>query len=181
MESRVYEVGQPFAPNRTSWPETVTYSFRDGRHEMVAFRRRPSLAEIEALTERPSEFALYVDGDVLLLLFRFHSLELDPVIDWSGAPFTIHLLPETERQLPAEAPGRSQLEVVVVNADTGLVTGRRTLTLDEAFTTALHEAIRMQAKRPWPRTDYDRALRQIYSSRRTGELARLAQHRTRGL
>lgn len=181
MESRDYEVGQPFDPSRTTWPETVTYRYRDGQHELVAFRRRPSMAEIEALTEGPSEFALYVDGDLLLLLYRFHSLELDPVIDWSDSPFTIHRVPEHERQLPPDGPGRGQLRVVLVDAATGLVTGARTITLDEAFTTALHDAMREQAARPWSSTDYERTLRQLYSRHRTAELARLAQHRSRGV
>jgi hypothetical protein len=179
MESRVYEVGQAFDPSRTTWPETVRYSYRDGQHELVAFRRRPSMAEIEALTEGPSEFALYVDGDLLLFLFRFQSLELDPVIDWSDSPFTIHRVPESERQLPPDVPGRGQLHVLLVDAGTGLVIGARIVTLDEAFTTALHGAIREQAARP-SSADYDRALRQIYASHRTAALARLAQYRSRG-
>jgi hypothetical protein len=181
MESRVYEVGKPFDPSRTTWPETVTYSYRDGRHELVAFRRRPSVAEIEALTEGPSEFALYVNDDLLLLLYRFHSLELDPVIDWSDSPFTIHRVPENERQLPPDQPGRGQLHILLVDAGTGLVMGARTITLDEAFTTALHSAIREQAGRPWSSADYERTLRQLYSRHRTAELARLAQHRSRGV
>ncbi len=180
MESRVYEVGKPFDPSRTTWPEAVKYSYRDGQHELVAFRRRPSMAEIEALTEGPSEFALYVDGDLLLLLYRFQSLELDPVIDWSDSPFTIHRVPESERRLPPDDPGHGQLHVLLVDADTGLVTGARTLRLDEAFTTALHGAIREQAARPWSSADYDRALRQLYANYRTAALARLAQYRTRG-
>jgi len=175
-----YEVGRPFDPSRTTWPETVTYSYRNGRHELVAFRRRPSMAEIEALTEGPSEFALYVDGDLLLLLYRFHSLELDPVIDWSDSPFTIHRVPENERQLPPDAPGRGQLHVLLIDAGTGLVIGERTLTLDETFMTALHNAIREQAGRPWSSGDYERTLRQLYSRHRTGEIARLAQFRSRG-
>src|SRR3954453_19721584 len=176
-----YEVGRPFDPSRTTWPETVTYSYRNGRHELVAFRRRPSMAEIEALTEGPSEFTLYVDGDLLLLLYRFHSLEFDPVIDWSDSPFTIHRVPDTERQLPPDEPDQGQIHVLLVNADTGLVIGARTLTLDEAFTTALHLAIRDQAERPWSSGDYELALRRLYASHRTGELARLAQYRSQGM
>jgi hypothetical protein len=180
MESQVDEVGTMYQPGWTSSPEGVHYTYRGGQHELAAFLRRPTLAELEALTEGPADFALYVDGDLLLLLYRFRSLELDPVIDWSDAPFSIHHVDDAERQLPTDERGRALLQVLVVDADNGLLHGKRAVTLDEEFTAALHRAIREQAARPWSSDEYDRALRQLYASHRSSDLARLAQHRTRG-
>lgn len=181
MEGDVYEVGKLFDPGRTTWPEAVRYIYHDGQHALVLIRRRPRLAEIEALTEGPAELALYVEGDLLLLLYRFHSPELDPVIDWSDAPFTIHRVPEAGKRLPSDTPSRAELQVFVVDAENGVLLGKRALSLDEQFTASLYRAIREQAERPWSSTDYDRALRQLYSRHRTGELARLAQYRTRAM
>jgi hypothetical protein len=92
-------------------------------------------------------------------------------------------VPEPERTLPEATQGddRAVLQVVLVDAEKGIVRGVRSLTLSPEFTRALQGAIRAQAEAACPRDDaYNSALQAIY--RRfpsTGALLELAETLTR--
>ena len=157
---RALEVGKPYIPGRTNWPEGVDYNFRAGSHEMRMFFRSPTRREVEAVRKGRCEFGLVVDGPIIFLLYRFH-----PAIDWSDATYSWHLVPETERTLPQPegAETRALLHVDLIEADSGLVRALRVVTFSPAFTRALHSAIRQQAASPWPgREAYDDALASVY-------------------
>jgi hypothetical protein len=102
----------------------------------------------------------------------------------SDAPYSWHLVPETEQALPdAEGPEtRALLQVVLPDAQTGLVRVLRAVTFSPSFTRALHDAIRAQAFSPWPgRAVYYAALRDLYRRyATTGCLLRRAVARTVG-
>lgn len=153
------QVGELYQPNRRSWPEGGQYNFRGGGHERLLSFRNTTKSEIEAVRTGEAEFALAVFQPVLFLLFRFGTMP------WSGAPYTIHLVPESERKLPepeATAETRALLRTVLMEATTGIVKALRAFTFSPEFTRRLHEGIRKQAGLPWNEAEYDAKLESVY-------------------
>lgn len=178
-----YRVGTPYHPDRAAWPEVAQYTYRASGHELVLFLAGPTADEIEAAARGTSEFAVYAEGDLLLLLYRFGRPGRG--IPWSDAPSSWHLVPEAERALPPPAgvaEPHALLTVTLVDAATGIIRALRAVTLPPALTAALHLAIRDQAERPWPGGDaYDAALAGLYRRYPTTEaLLRVARSRSRG-
>ena len=100
----VFKVGELYHPNVRQWQETVEYSFRGGGHELCLFYRNPQPHEVQAVERGRKEFALVVDGSVIVFLFRFHAVQGHQFgIPWSDCPFTWHKLrPEDQQVLPIE-------------------------------------------------------------------------------
>lgn len=154
-------VGQLYLAGRRSWPEAAEFNFRGGAFELRLFLPGLRADEIQDLRQGRTEFALVVEGDVILLLYRFGGS-----IPWSDAPYTIHLVSEADRRPPmalATEQSRDVLQVVVVEATTGIVQALRLVSFSPAFSRALRGAIAAQLARPWPgRTEYDRQVDEIY-------------------
>lgn len=142
-------VGKLFRPGRTFWPPGVTYSYRAGYHDLLLFFSSPRKEEVEAVRKGRAVFALYVEGLVIFLLYRFA-----PAISWGDAPYSWHLLPPAEQQRPEEVPGgQALLHTTLVDADTGRSArrpprrgqgGRRMTPPSRPSTRAL------RPKSPWP-------------------------------
>lgn len=113
----VLRVGHLYDPERASWPEGTQYAFRGGAHELLLFFRGPTAAEVEAVRRGRARFALYAQGDLLVLCSKFGDQP------WADAPFSWHLLPEGEREGPPELTGdeRIALQIILVDAATGIV------------------------------------------------------------
>lgn len=175
---QLLSVGKPYIPSRTRWLEATDYNFRCGSHELRLFFESPSDTEVRAITNGRAEFALYVEGDVIVLCYRFEPM------GWSDQSFTWHLVPEDQREEPPDAHGaeRATLAVILVDAISGLVRGLRIVTFSAEFTRDLHDAIRAQARRPWPgENEYGRQLSSIYARLRTSdEIAYAATSRCAG-
>lgn len=164
-----YEVGKPYSPSRSQWPEMGEYNYRDGGHELRLFLASPSPQEIKEIGTGRAEFALLggeVAPDVLFLLYRFGSMA------WSDAPYSWHLveqqLPGQELPPPLDAPDdsayRALLSVILVDAGTGVIRALRAISFSLEFTRALHRAVREQAARSWPgEGEYNRQLQAAYS------------------
>lgn len=153
----ILEVGKLYHPNRTSWPELGEYNCRSGQHELRLFFRNPQPQEIKAVQEKKAEFAFTtLEGGLLFFLFRFG----DGVISWSDSPYCYHLLPEAERVLPflSSLQERAVLNIILVDAATGIVKAMRVVTMELDFCQKLTAAIREQAQTPWNQTAYDGAL-----------------------
>jgi hypothetical protein len=173
------EVGKLYNPNRRRWLEGVQYSYRGDQHELVLFFEGPTAREVEAVRRGTSEFALTVAPPLVVLCYRFGD-----GIPWSDAPFTYHLVPESERSLPPEveegAATRACLLVFLVDAGTGILRVIRQVSFSNAFTARLHRAIREQALSTWDKSGYDRALAGLYRRHSAQDLASMAQVRCSG-
>jgi hypothetical protein len=173
-----YVVGKPYNPKIRRWPETPQYNVRSGHHELVLFLADPTDREVESVRQGPAEFALHVEPPMILLLYRF-----EPGIPWGDAPFSIHRVPEAERELPASLltpEARALLHVLLVDASTGLLRAIRAVSLSAQFSAALHGAIRAQAIAEWDPAKYDAKLSEIYNRAQSDALARAAEVRCRG-
>lgn len=176
-----FEVGEPYNP-RMAMPATdqLQYNYRCGQHELVIFLERPSAYEVDDIRKGRAEFALFERDDLLILLCRFGEQ------DWSEAFYSWHRLSEDERMLPD--PGdeggdkRRLLPIFLVDRATGFLLVLRSVTFSPEFTTALHDAIRRQASRPYPGdTAYEAQVQRLFQRyARTRELVRLARARCLG-
>lgn len=162
-----YAVGQLYNPSKTSWPEGVTYNYRGGGHELIMFLSCPSPEEVYGITKGKAEFGLLVQKETIFFLYQFDHGMKPYGLPWSDASFQWWLNKPEDRTLPNPEPTdleRALLFVCVVDADTGIIAGMRSVTLSPEFTAALHKAIRQQARTAWEgQMKYDHALARLYA------------------
>ena len=172
-----YEVGTLYHPERTHWPETVQYNWRQGGHELVFFVANLTSKEVKAIQQGTMEFALFTEGSLIFLLYRVAGFG-----DWSDAPYSWHLvkemLPEQATLPPAVLDEeRYLLSVTLVEATTGIIKALRVVTFSPQFTRQLHAAIERQALSPWHgNAAYNAAIGDVY--RRFPAAADMAQAAT---
>lgn len=153
-------VGSPYIIGKNEWPDGVAeYNYANDAHELRLFWSAPTDAEVAAVRQAPMHLALLVEDGIIFLVWRFEGIG-----DWSDCPFSIHLVPESHRRIPpiAEGEERALLQVVLVDASTGLVCALRAVTIPPLATQLLVNAIREQAQRPFARSAYDQMLRSAY-------------------
>jgi len=152
-----YSVGKPYHPDKTIWPEHVEYDYRGGEHELIMFWPDPTIKEIEEVKNGPAEFGLFVEDNVIFFLYKFGTMQ------WSDAPFSIHLIPEHERVIPGPKHGlHAILNIVLVDANNGLIEVLRASTLSPEFTTALEKAIQEQSSKPFDATEHQKSIDRAY-------------------
>ena len=157
----VLEVGKPYIGRRKSIDPRAEYTFRAGQHQLLLCFTDLTEPEIRAVREGEPEFALAVLDDVIFFLYRFGGF-----INWSDAPYSWHLVPPKERELPRqlETPEtRALLLIVLVDADSNIVRALRAVTLPPKFTAALHAAIHAQAGRAWTAEAFNEHVRKAYN------------------
>lgn len=152
-------VGEPYIPGKTSWPEVVEYNYDLNGHELRLFFGSPTDQEIRSVRRSPVHLALLVEGPVIYLVWRFEGFG-----SWSDGPFSIHLVPADRRATPPVSSGeqRALLQIVLVDAHTGILRAIRAVTLPPHATQRLHAAIREQEAQPFDRRAYDAALQALY-------------------
>lgn len=153
------QVGDLYHPGFNRYDEGARYLYRDGAHDLTLFWTQPTAAEIEGFRAQPIEAGLYLDTPAAFLLYKIRN-----VCEWSDCAFNVHLLPETERELPAEPPGeRARFRLTLVDAETGRVAAKRLVSLDKVLTQALRHAMREQAAQPFNRLLYDAAVQRTHA------------------
>ena len=157
MTGYLLEVGQLYNPKRTRWPETPHLRLSPAGCELALFFTRPAADEIQQVRKNPVSFA-WVDEDLVsVLCFRFGTLP------WMDAPFEPWRAPIEDRGVPVGGPGqRLLLQIVLVDAHTGIVKALRTVTWDPAFAKAVRETIRRQLASPYDHPAAGRQLGAIY-------------------
>src|SRR5262249_3425169 len=125
------QVGKPLVAGRTHWLEAGEFNVYNNGLELRLFFPHPTEAEIRGVKQAACQFALFVAGDVLFFLYRFAGLP------WSDAPYSWHLVPSDRRVLPAmqDTGGtRGLLQIILTDAETGIVQVLRAVTLSLEFT-----------------------------------------------
>lgn len=141
-----FSVGKLFAPEKTSWPNRAEYNYRNGMHILLVTASELSAKEIAAFQSGRIHVALYTEAfPVLFLCYR-----IEGYCDWSDCSFSIHRVPEEERQTPpAKGPYYTPLTAFLVNADTGILEAIRTVSLSPVFGNRLHAMIQRQLDTPY--------------------------------
>lgn len=152
-------IGEAWSPEHNRYDEGVRYLYHNGAHELTLFWSSPSPAEINGLRDQPVSIGLYSHGPAAFLLYK-----IDDVCEWSDAAFNVHLVPEAERELPAEPTGeRGRLIITLVDAADGIIKGRRLVSLDKVLTQALRHTMAEQAKSIFVRPLYEIAVQEAYA------------------
>ncbi|GCF11246.1 hypothetical protein [Dictyobacter arantiisoli] len=179
-----FNVGTLYSKTRTSWPEIAEWNCTRSLNELRLFYYNPKPQEIQAISRGKCEFGLSVKGDIIFLSFRFYGNQPGQAgIPWSDAPYSYHMLPDDRKQMPDEnlsSESRSLLQVVLVNANTGILLAIRNVTLSPEFTQALFQAIRDQAAKPFNQAAYDRQLKRIYDAYNSKQLFAAAHVKCEG-
>jgi hypothetical protein len=159
VPSTLPKVGERYAPGFNRFDEGARYVYANGAHDLTLFWSDPSPAETFGLRDQPIEVALYTNGPAAFLLYK-----IQDVCEWSDVAFNVQLLPESERELPAEQPGdRARLIVTLVDAADGVVKGRRLVSLDKVMTQALRHVMTEQADTAFVRPLYDVAVQETHA------------------
>lgn len=153
------QVGERWSEAHEKYDEGARYLYRQGAHELTLFWGAPSQAEVDGLRAQPLEVGLYPHDPAAFLLYKIQN-----VCEWSDVAFNVHLVPEAERELPAEPPGeRARLRITLVDANDGIIRAKRIVSLDKVMTQALRHAMLRQAAEPFDRAAYDTAVRAAHA------------------
>lgn len=148
----ILQVGKLYDPARTQWPEGPHASLTGAGCSLVVFLDSPDEEEIRQIRAGAAEFAWADCGEVAILCFRFG------VLPWMDAPNVPWTEPESRRGAPVGDAGNGlALQVILVDAATGIVKGLRLLSWEPGFAEAVRQTIRRQLASP--RNDRAAALR----------------------
>jgi hypothetical protein len=159
-----------FEPDRIPWLEGAEYRYRHGRHGLILAIEGVTGSHEAAVGLAEAEFALIVEGPLLILGSRFGHAAA-----WSwSAPYNWHFAPTAERIVPAaialtpESFSRlwATLWITLVDVGVGRVRVRRAVALHPGFTHALQGVLRAQALRPFRGEEADRAWDSLLDSSR---------------
>lgn len=162
----IIAVGQPLQPDVTRYQEMPEYNYRNGGHHLMIAMANIRPGELEAVKSAPANFAFTVVGDVLVFQYRFGA-----ALPWSDAAYTWHKVPAAEQLRPPKLIGqeRALLEIILVEATTGIVKAIRAVSLSPTFSQRLHTAINRQADAPMP-ADYDAQVQRIFDTFTSAQL-----------
>jgi len=141
-------VGPGIASGWGRGDEGSRYDYRDGEHELTLIHRGAGRREARSLTAGAAEFALVVEGPLLLLCARFGE-----AIPWALAPYRPAgpVARAEARALPqpgAETASRALVTTTLIDPAGGPALARRGATVSLDFTRALHDAVRERALAP---------------------------------
>ena len=91
-EFPVYIVGQLFDAHVRRWDEGAMYLYHMDLHQVLIFISKIRPSEQQAFERGVAHFGLYVDGDVITLLFKMDGPD-GRGIGWHEAPYSWHLVP----------------------------------------------------------------------------------------
>lgn len=169
-----FEVGQPYpnlAPPQTEAGEFLVY---DAGLELRAFYPRPRSEEVKAFRNGAASFALAYLDDLIFFLYRFYPLP------WAEAVYSQWLVPEERRASPLALEGEQRylLQVVLADAETGVIRALRQPTLSPETSWALRDLYSRQAQSaPITQAEYQRRASSIQARYQTTELLELAEAR----
>lgn len=152
-----YRVGHPYHPRVRQWPETAQLRITPDGTELAIFWARPTQPEIQAVRTGTAEFAWIDNDQVAVLAFRFGQQP------WSDCPY--HAGRDPQAGLPADLDDDKHLlvQVLLVDADTGLIAAMRQLTWPPQFTRKVAGTVDRMLATPYNEAAHDAALDTLYA------------------
>jgi hypothetical protein len=181
----VYAVGRPFDPQRRRWPEGVMYVYQHDWHRLLIFFKGIRSVERQAVQRGLTHFGLYVEEDVIFLLFKMDGPK-GKGIAWHAAPYSWHLVDPEARTLPEPPQDIPEglgalLHIFLIEASSGIIEAIRVVNFSHDFTRHLHQAIRVQAASSFDRARYNQQIERIYQKFPTADsMAKVAEARCLG-
>jgi hypothetical protein len=162
---QIIQVGKPYVDGITAWPNRMEYNYRAGQHELRLTLSNLKYLEIAAVRRGRCEFAFMVHRGLIFFLYRFEAPSMPiEAIPWSDNSYSWWRVPEEDRTIPSAVGPNDHLfiNMMLINADNGIVEGLRTATFSPEFGRKLHDAIRDQASRPYDPLAENRAVLEAY-------------------
>jgi hypothetical protein len=125
------------------WDPGSHYQYRSDRHELIRVVERIEDAHVVAFRQGVAEFALVLEGPLLVFCSRFSE-----ALPWSASSYLWHRLPRAERTIPADLRAGSEvaLEVSLLEAHNGQIAATRIIWLPSPFAQVLLDAILEQVR-----------------------------------
>jgi hypothetical protein len=153
-----YAVGKPYNAGKTVWPEMPALRLTAQGTQLLLFYRSPTDQEISAIRTGKASFGWIASELTGVLAFRFHPLP------WADVPYTPHReQPDDTPGLPEGDEGQLLVQIVLVDADTGIIRALRALTWPERFTKAVRASVQEMLDKPFNAAATDAALDALYA------------------
>lgn len=146
------------------WPEGDWLTRRFGDYELILSREGVTHRQINDIRRGEAEFALAVEGPLVLLCYRFGN-----AFPWAHVPYSVRHMPTGDRVSyhgEATPTSRAVLSVLLIEADGVQTRASRVVTLSMDFTLALDESIRAQGRRLMAPGTQERAAERLVQERR---------------
>jgi hypothetical protein len=156
------EVGQLYVPGHSEYPEGCEFNFSNAGYELRLFYGNPNRNEINAVRKGKANFGLFIHEQVIFLLWQFKPQP------WSDSPFCYSMTTEDRRGIPEAIPEAIPdgmgvaLQIILINAATGVVEAIRQIGLETEFSRALVGAIETQITNPISPQEYSYRVDRAY-------------------
>ncbi|WP_331732480.1 hypothetical protein OG613_48075 (plasmid) [Streptomyces sp. NBC_00015] len=160
-------VGEPY-PGRVQWRDgACEISITQQGVDFVLALANPTTHEVKAFRKGNAEFALVPGRHHLMWAYKFTDpQDSDPRhgIQWSDQPWEYHRQAAgPAAAVPAGRGGSFQLQLVLVDASTGVVEALRMIGPSVEFADALRDAVEAQASVPHDPAAANRELESVYT------------------
>lgn len=153
------ELNHPYPSLTFPVSEAGEFLIYDAGLELRLFFKNPSSSEVKDIKNGVASFALSYHLDILFLSYRFGTAP------WSEAAFSYWLVPEDRRTQLENLFGKQRylLQVVLVDADTGLIKVLRAITLTPTMSHELRRLyLEQQDSEPVDQAVYLERCNQVY-------------------
>jgi hypothetical protein len=168
----VTKVGEQFISGKINWTEGAYFEYAESGPYLIFAFRNPSKKEIEGAREGKVELALYEAPPILWILHRVHGIE-----QWSDNPFNIRHYDgkgNFDWSEPIEEGKGIGLNIMLVEAGTGILLVQRLIGLSTKFSIELREAILRQLEQPFSLQNFNDIVKKTYSNFTSKELLQRA-------
>jgi hypothetical protein len=172
----ILEIGKLYVSGKTQWPETIEYNYDANGHTILICLRSPTSKEVQGLKNDSLDLALHYADRIPTLLWRVG--EKGQSLPWSDCAFNWYLVPPERRQIPEIIQDGQQalLNILLVDADTGILKVFRVISMPTKFSRSLVEAILEQINGgEISSTTYAQVTYELQVKYSSDELQRLAQ------
>lgn len=162
----VLKTGEPF-PQIAGFPEGVLFEIDESMPLLIYNYSRPTAEEISDVSAAGSAFEIraQVLSNVLWVLTKCGSQE------WCDSPYNPHLSQRVELPLLDSGSMGFALSIVVVDADTNLIKGMRTIGLGNRFSMQLYDMVEELKAKPFDKAAYSREVQRAQAAYTSRQLA----------
>lgn len=139
MSESIIAVGKRLDPAVGQWPEMVQFHYSAEGYQLLIFWKSPSKDEITGVRRGKIELATFSDEEAFLMLYK-----IENACNWSYTPFDWYRMPQSIRLKPADDHLKAEMEVILVDANNGIVRVIRKVPLTQAFIDAIHQGVELQ-------------------------------------
>lgn len=152
--SKIHAVGVTYDGWRAPTDDGAKYNYRYGHHELALILSDPTAKERQDFQRNEPQFAYWWDRPVLWVLVRI------PDMEWTDAPYTMHLVEPEGRIIRWPEPGMAApVTMMMVDGKSGKIVELRVATMSHAMTADFARIARAQLRDPFDEVTFNRVIR----------------------